>query len=312
MYRGITADYGIILCCILHLTNTAITDKLKGDKMSKKLLWGGRRNIRVMDKQEKYKKIKEQDVAELRKKRLQMWKKRAQKERFLAHIILFGGMVLIVGSFAIGITTLVHHFLKPNAIEAEVTDSSGDWIGQGLNISNKKVTEQPDIDVQLLTPNEYSRPQLATEEIKNIVVHYTANPGTTAQQNRDYFESLAQTHATSVSSHFVIGLEGEIIQCVPTAERAYASNHRNIDTVSIECCHPDESGRFTEETYDSLVELCAWLCGKFDLQPMDIIRHYDVTGKECPKYYVEHEDKWDAFQIDVMKYISKNGTTEDE
>lgn len=265
-----------------------------------------------MSGQKTYRDEKEREAEELRKKRLQIWKKRAQKERFFAQIILFGGIILIVGSLAIGVTTLIRHFFESNAIEAEVTDSSADWIGRGLDIRDKKVTDQPQFDVQLLTPNEYSRPQLATEEIKNIVVHYTANPGTTAQQNRDYFESLAQTHATSVSSHFVIGLEGEIIQCVPTAERAYASNHRNIDTVSIECCHPDESGRFTEETYNSLVELCAWLCGKFDLQPTDVIRHYDVTGKECPKYFVDHEEKWTAFQIDVMKYISKNGTTEDE
>ena len=270
-----------------------------------------RRNIGIMSEQQKNKVVREEDVAELRKKRQELRKKREQKERLLSCIILVGGMVLIVGSFLVGATSLIRHFLKPDVIEAEVTNSEDTLLTKAFDIANKKVTERPDFDVQLLTPNEYSRPQLATEKITNIVVHYTANPGTTAQQNRDYFESLAETHATSVSSHFVIGLEGEIIQCIPTSERAYASNHRNLDTVSIECCHPDESGRFTEETYDSLVELCAWLCGKFDLQPTDIIRHYDVTGKACPKYFVENEDKWEAFQIDVMKYISQNGITEE-
>ncbi|MFR8755306.1 MAG: hypothetical protein ACLVG5_00555 [Clostridium sp.] len=38
------------------------------------------------------------------------------------------------------------------------------------------------------------------------MVHYTANPGTTAQQNRDYFEGLKDSHETHASSHFVIGL----------------------------------------------------------------------------------------------------------
>ena len=171
---------------------------------------------------------------------------------------------------------------------------------------------QPEMDVQLLDINPYSRPGTTIDHVNGIVVHYTANPGSTAQDNRDYFNGLKDSHETSASSNFVIGLEGEIIQCIPTWEMAYASNDRNADTISIECCHPDESGRFNEETYDSLVELCAWLCGKFDLQPTDIIRHYDVTGKACPKYFVENEDKWETFKIDVMKYISRNGTTEEE
>ena len=78
--------------------------------------------------------------------------------------------------------------------------------------------------------------------IRNIVLHYTANPGATAKQNRDYFEGLKDTHLTKASSHFIVGLDGEIVQCIPTWEVAYASNNRNGDTVSIECCHPDESG----------------------------------------------------------------------
>ena len=80
---------------------------------------------------------------------------------------------------------------------------------------------------------------------------------------------------------------------------AYASNDRNKDTVSIECCHPDESGKFTKDTYRSLVRLTAWLCMKFDLDEEDVIRHYDVTGKICPKYFVEDEDAWKGFKEDV-------------
>lgn len=173
--------------------------------------------------------------------------------------------------------------------------------------TQKIVVTPPDYDVQLLTINEYSRPGTALEEVKGIVVHYTANPGTTAQQNRDYFESLKDTHETSVSSQFVIGLDGEIIQCVPCNEIAYASNERNVDTVSIECCIEDESGRFNEETYQTLVHLTAWLCGRYGLTTDDVIRHYDVTGKMCPKYYVKNEDAWEQFKADVNDYIETYG-----
>lgn len=171
----------------------------------------------------------------------------------------------------------------------------------------KIITTQPTLDVELLSINDYSRPGLALKEVNAIVVHYTANPGSTAIQNRNYFEGLKESHETMASSHFIVGLEGEIVQCIPTAEVSYASNERNNDTISIECCHMEKDGRFEQTTYDSLVELTAYLLGKFDLTTEQVIRHYDITGKSCPKYYVEHEDAWQEFLDDVDSYIQQYG-----
>lgn len=174
--------------------------------------------------------------------------------------------------------------------------------------TTKIVQIPPEFDVELLEINDYSRPALALEQVNGIVVHYTANPGTTAKQNRDYFNGLKDSGETKASSHFIVGIEGEIIQCIPSAEIAYASNDRNFDTLAIECCIEDETGKFNDATYQSLVHLVAWLCGKFELSPEDVIRHYDVTGKNCPKYFVEHEDAWKQFKEDVKQYIEVNGT----
>ena len=170
---------------------------------------------------------------------------------------------------------------------------------------------KPEMVVDLLDINPYSRPGIENEGINGIVIHYTANPGSTAKQNRDYFEGLKDSHKTKVSSHFVVGLKGEIVQCIPTWEYAYASNDRNNDTISIECCHPDESGKFTDQTYRSVVQLSAWLCLKYGLDENDIIRHYDITGKNCPKYFVEHEDKWDGFKEDVRMAMVRTGDKTD-
>ena len=165
--------------------------------------------------------------------------------------------------------------------------------------------EKPEIDVQLLTINPYSRPGTQSEKIKNIVIHYTANPGTSAEQNRNYFENLKDAKSTKASSHFIVGIEGEIIQCVPTREIAYASNDRNSDSVSIETCHLETDGAYTEATYDSMVQLTAWLCEKFGLTEEDVIRHYDITGKICPKYFVEDEDAWEQFKLDVKNVLEE-------
>jgi N-acetylmuramoyl-L-alanine amidase len=162
--------------------------------------------------------------------------------------------------------------------------------------------ETPDyVRKDYLTVNAWSRPGDPLEVVDGVVIHYVGNPNTTAQANRNYFESLSSgTNDIYASSHFIVGLEGEVLQCIPLTEISYASNTRNSDTVSVEVCHPDETGEFSPVTYDRVVELTAWLCETFRLDPAtDVIRHYDVTGKDCPKYYVENPEAWAQFLADV-------------
>lgn len=215
----------------------------------------------------------------------------AQMKRRTQRNIRLGLCLLIIILCVLSIMKIT----KPGLFTDKYYEKSGDKVEES----------RPDIEVDLLSVNPYSRPGIETGEIKGIVIHYTANPGSSAGENRDYFEGLKDSHITKASSNFVVGMEGEIVQCVPTWEVAYASNERNRDTVSIECCHPDESGEFTKETYKSVVELSAWLCRKFDLNEEDIIRHYDVTGKNCPKYYVENEEAWEQFRQDVREELKK-------
>ena len=150
----------------------------------------------------------------------------------------------------------------------------------------------PARNVQLLTINPYSRCGDALTTVTTLVIHYVGNAGTSAMDNREYFEDLKDTHITSASSHFIISLDGEIVQCIPLSEVAYASNDRNNDTIAIECCHPEADGKFSDATYASLVELSAFLCKSFHINPQELLRHYDVSGKLCPLYYVEHPDEW--------------------
>lgn len=238
-------------------------------------------------------------------------KRRRKRQRTIQiikrSILLCAGVLLLV--FAV--TRIFKAEDNVEQVEAgKYEEKKAEQVSEGFR--QKVILTTPDYQVDLLTPNPYSRPQTALEEIKGIVVHYTANPGTTAVQNRNYFESLKDTHDTKASSHFVIGIEGEIVQCIPSSEISYASNDRNSDTLSIECCHKDETGQFTQETYDSLVELTAWLCGKFNIPVESVIRHYDVTGKECPLYYVEHEDAWKRFKKDVQNYLDTYGVEAEE
>lgn len=163
---------------------------------------------------------------------------------------------------------------------------------------------RPAIEEKFLTPNEYSRPGEPLPEVTELFVHYTANAGTSAAQNRSYFENLGITGETSASAHFVIGFDGEIIQCLPLDEIGYAVKEHNYNSISIECCYLQEDGKFEDATYQSLIELLGWLMNEYDLGPSAIKRHYDSSGKLCPKYYVEHEDAWEQLKKDVEAYIS--------
>ncbi len=156
------------------------------------------------------------------------------------------------------------------------------------------------VNVDYIDPSG-ARSTKKLKALKNIVIHYTGNPNTTAKQNHHYFDK----DDTVVCSHFLIGLDGEIIQCLPLDERSAASNHRNVDTISIEICHPDDSGKFNDATYASAVRLVAWLCDNTDLTEKDLIRHHDITGKICPKYFVDYPEEWERFKSDVKKQMQK-------
>jgi N-acetylmuramoyl-L-alanine amidase len=211
---------------------------------------------------------------------VERWKKRKLNPRFVILCAVLAALTLAV--IAAGLSKLLGD--PPPAEEISVPEY---------------------VERDYLTVNPWSRPGEELKKINGVVIHYVGNPGTSAEANRNYFESLSGgEQETYASSHFIIGLEGEVVQCVPLTEIAYASNSRNDDTVSIEVCHPDETGAFSRPAYDRCVELTAWLCRVFRLRPgEDVIRHYDVTGKLCPRYFVEDPEAWDAFLEDVSAAV---------
>lgn len=167
------------------------------------------------------------------------------------------------------------------------------------------------IDKQFLTVSNYNRPGTIRPRTTAVACHYIGNPGTSAQANRNYFEGLRTTHATKASCHYIIGLTGEIIQLIPEEEISWCTNQANSYTISIEACHPDASGEFTDATYQSYVALCADICKRWGLDPLHggLIRHHDVTGKACPKWFVDHPTDWEQFKADVAAamYPLKSG-----
>ena len=198
-------------------------------------------------------------------------------------------------------TGAVYRYLHRDMIydTADEKDNALDVVSD--DVSDEKMIP-PEIIEDYLEVNDYSRPGTKLEQVNSIFVHYTANPKTSAKNNRSYFANLAQTHEREASAHLIIGYDGEIIQCIPFDEQAYGVISRNNDSLSIECCYLNEDGSFTPETYETLLHTLAWLLEKYNLTTDDILRHYDCGGKKCPLYYVEHEDAWEKLLADVEAY----------
>lgn len=244
----------------------------------------GNRKTREQQKREKARRIRQR-------------KRRRRKILMIKLTILFCMLLLIILLCAI----LYQLLTRLGSRKEKVSEGAFAELEEVIGIND---AIRPAIREDFLTENPYSRPGEKLGAVNNIFVHYTANPGTSAAQNRSYFENLGLTGETSASAHFVIGYEGEIIQCIPLDEIAYAVQKRNYDSISIECCYLEKDGKFTDATYDSLLQLSAWLLKEYNLSVSDMRRHYDEGGKKCPLYYVEHEDAWEQFLADLKQYIA--------
>ncbi len=224
-----------------------------------------------------------------------------RRDRQRRVLLTLAALVLLLAGFASGCCVGRAYALSSNTEGGSTggTDVSAKPPQQKSNVP-ASITLPDYVKEDLLPVNEFSRCGDKLTQVNAVVIHYVGNPNTTAWQNRSYFENLATSGETSASSNLIVGLEGEALLCVPLDEVAYCSNDRNYDTVSIEFCHPAADGKPTQETYDTLVKLTAWLCDLYGLDAQeDVIRHYDVTGKQCPMYFVENEAEWTQFKADV-------------
>ena len=153
--------------------------------------------------------------------------------------------------------------------------------------------------------------------LKGIVIHWTANPGkgANAKANRNYFNSGVR----AASAHYVVD-GGKIIQCVPDLEVAYhvgAKSYRpqgqrimegrynpNYFLIGIEMCINVDND--WAQTYQNTLDLTRYLLNKHHLTVKDLYRHYDITGKDCPKMMVD-EPLWNQFIRDMKhKGVSLN------
>ena len=150
-------------------------------------------------------------------------------------------------------------------------------------------------------------------KIEYIVIHYVGAVSS-AKNNVDYFYDKDRQS----SAHYFVD-EKSIWQCVEDTNIAwhcggakkYFSNCRNSNSIGIElCCKKDKAGKwyFEDKTLENATELVRSLMNKYNVKIENIIRHYDVTHKVCPKPFVDDAKYWNKFKEGIkMQDITNPG-----
>lgn len=178
---------------------------------------------------------------------------------------------------------------------------------------------------QYIDINKWTRPGIKNNGVKKLVVHYTANPGAPAANHYRYFgqtlpaqnRNLSEKKQTFASAHIFVD-RTEAICIIPLNEVAYHANdvqqivngqpyrgvsalkpNANFLSIGVELCI-EKNGTFHPNTIARAEQVCAELCKKFKLDPInDIVRHYDITHKICPAPWVSRSQGFTDFKNGV-------------
>ena len=173
------------------------------------------------------------------------------------------------------------------------------------------MVQMPNMIKQFMKINKYGRPGIKRSKTTKIAWHFTGQHDVSAKNTVSYFSNVVANgykvngRYIYASSHLVIGLNGETYHIVPFDEIAYTTNDANYYSIGVECATTGLDDHYTDEEYVSMVKTGAWLAQTYKRDPRkDFIRHYDVTRKVCPRYFVNHKDKWEQFKLDCYNYMT--------
>lgn len=163
----------------------------------------------------------------------------------------------------------------------------------------------------------------SVSNIKYIVWHYTGNDGDTDESNAIFFKKPNR----GASAHYFVDDDSVTIS-VPDTYVAWSvggarySNYKktggaklykictNSNSLNIELCDTQKNGihDVSEKTLENAIELTRTLMKKYNIPISRVVRHFDITGKSCPAYYVDNT-KWQAVKNRIASVSISTSTT---
>lgn len=191
-----------------------------------------------------------------------------------------------------------------HSVEIAKAATNTDNSTQGQGTSSTPTLNGIKVSKQLIDIN-YSKG--VTTVPRYIVIHDTDNRkfGANAKANRDYFANHPDAQA---SAHYTVD-QNNIIQVLENNWRGWHVGDKsnpiinNSNTIGIELCVNVDND--FNKTLENGIALTKYLMEKYAIPAQNVVRHYDVTGKICPKYMI-----WDKPQLwDYLKSAIGNGNT---
>lgn len=178
-----------------------------------------------------------------------------------------------------------------------------------------------------------------------IVIHYTGCPNVRGDViSRRFARQNIPANDKGTSAHYVVDGEriwqcvsldlaawhvgnGQPNECYETCDHAelWHKRHKgfrgNRNSIGIELCvmksgkskHvEDQDWYFGDQTVETAAHLVAWLLCRYKLTLDNVLRHYDSTGKPCPRPFVtmrkdtsqKYEAAWTDFRIRVGEWVA--------
>jgi N-acetyl-anhydromuramyl-L-alanine amidase AmpD len=79
------------------------------------------------------------------------------------------------------------------------------------------------------------------------------------------------------------------------------------------CCHKTgDTWYFDDITVEKTIELTKWLMQKYNIDAAHVVRHYDVTRKQCPAPFVVNWKRWEMFKSRLIESEALNMTQYEE
>lgn len=148
------------------------------------------------------------------------------------------------------------------------------------------------------------------DAIKYLVYHYTGNDGDHDTANAAFYRD----NVVQASAHYFVD-DDSVTQSVGDLTVAWAVGGKkwsdcpqtgggklygivtNSNSLSIEMCDTERNGVYnlSEQTRENALALGKVLMQRYNIPIERVVRHFDVTGKHCPAYFMD-EAKWAAFK----------------
>ena len=143
-----------------------------------------------------------------------------------------------------------------------------------------------------------------------ITIHSTGNANSTAANERAWLDNPSNTR--DASWHYVVD-ENEIIQAIPDNEIAWhcGDNYGNKYSIGIEICESGDRAKTLSNAIDFVVSKMK----EYEFTIDNIVRHYDWTGKICPRIlidaaYVKDGLHWNWFLNEIEKRLQEGNDEE--